>query len=86
MNELNKKIEKIIDDAFEMGRSHFPDDYKNLRAGMIKTAEYLINDEIVKARIDELVSLPHTTNNNEHAYINIQDVEERIAQLKDRKE
>lgn len=33
---------KVLDDAFQMGQSHFPDDYENLKSGMTKKAKQAV--------------------------------------------
>lgn len=61
-----KKIlpEKILDDAFRMGQSRFPEDYTNLKAGMLKEIdEYYTNKFLEDGRISKTKTTPKASGN-----------------------
>lgn len=52
MTTFTEKVEKILDDAFEMGKGLHPEDYPTLKASMLKKAEEAHQAEI--SRVLEL--------------------------------
>lgn len=61
MTTFTEKVEKILDDAFEMGKGLHPEDYPTLKASMLKKAEEAHQAEIsrVLERVEkEVKNLP----------------------------
>lgn len=47
--------ERILDDAFNIGKSNFPEDYKTLKTGMLKKLDHYTTTKIEKT-LEELSS------------------------------
>lgn len=50
MTTFTEKVEKILDDAFEMGKGLHPEDYPTLKASMLKKAEEAHQAEISRRK------------------------------------
>lgn len=53
MTQPVDRLGKILDDAFNMGKSLHPEDYANLRKGMIAQLQAYIESREREARIEE---------------------------------